>query len=437
MPDQRTGFQPPPVNSPSPLEGETASLVTRGGSTDAHLLEVSIRVARQYPRDEKQIMEKLRATLDAYPQFAEKALYSYPVEDRRRGRTVYIEGLTIRAAETLAAAWGNLRSGVRKVDEDEQGVDLEAVVFDMENNRWELTPGRALKTMKTKEGRLVLLDERGFLQAVGSAASKTKRNAILSVLPLHLKAFFESEVRRHVAGGELNQAASSERVTRALQRFEKEYRVSQAQLEEWVGKPTSMWIGSDIAELQALFNGLEQGETTIMEAFGGDVPATAPATPSAPIVVDARNAQLKESAPAPPVAAVAPTPPPPAPVAIKPDSRIPVKDVYPDPKPKPKPPNGRKARATPYVEPTQVDMPPPTPIAPPAPSAAPTDPAGATPDLTLRLRLSAEIAAASTPAECDAMLGRIYRDAAVPKDVKRDALDWATARRDELQAREQ
>lgn len=422
------GFQPP-TNAVAPPEPETLAAITRGGASDAALMEVSIRIARQYPRDERKIVEKLRSTLELYPQFAEKALYSIPYKDNRSGRPVKVEGLTIRAAETLKSAWGNMRSGVRIIGEDDGGVDLEAVAFDMETNVWELVPGRAIKILKTREGRLVTLDERTFLQARGAAASKANRNAILSVLPLHIKAFFETMVRRHMAGGELNKPAAKDRIERAVTWYATTYQVTVEQLETYVGKPTALWVGEDIADLQGLKNALEQGEATVAEVFAVDKPE-APARP-APVVLDVQEGQLRA-----------------------PDARPPEPEPEPKPTPRPMPPKPPRprAKATPYVEPTPapVDNPQynldatarrlgidPTPVDMPAPSKTVVVDTQGEEEMSLRLRLSTEIAAASTVAECDAILGRIYADKTVPRGVKRDALDWVTERRDALQAQSQ
>jgi hypothetical protein len=75
------------------------------------------------------------------------------------------------------------------------------------------------------------------------------------------------------------------------------------------------------------------------------------------------------------------------------------------------------------------------------PDPTPTTPAPGTrlategvEEMTLRLRISTEIAGLSTPEACDAILGRIYLDKSVPREVKRDALTWISERRDVLQS---
>jgi hypothetical protein len=410
---QPTGFQPPPGGPPN---GE--ALITRGGAIDPDLLMAAVNTARRYPRDEVLIFARLQDALDRYPQYSDRMLYSIPYQDRRTNRTVRVEGLSIRAAETLRAEWGHIIASVFYTNEDEHGWDLVARVGDMEKNNWDQTAARCSKYEKTREGRVVLLDERRQLQVLGSAASKLKRNVVLSVLPLHLRAYFESEVRKKLAGGDLTKPAAPDRIDRAVERFSREHGVSAAQLEAYLEKPRSQWVGGDIATLQALHDALKDGEATIAEAFGPESPAgvtveaTGPVHPNTAVVLDARDAQLKESATIP-ASASEPS-----------DSLT---------KPTDSPAAPKKKRATPHVEPTQVDMPEPTTVTRPGPQ---TDTQAAE-EMTLRLRLSTEIAGASTPEACDAILGRIYLDTTVPRGVKRDALDWVSARRDSLQAQNQ
>jgi hypothetical protein len=274
MPNTPTGFHPATTNDRALAPVEEA--ITRGGSSDAAMLRVSVEIARQFPRDEIRVLNTLLATLDAYPQFAERALYSIPYRDR--DRTVRVEGLTIRAAETMATAWGHMRVGVRILSEDDNGWDLEAIAFDMQSNYWELQPARASKWIKHRDGRMELLDDRRQIQARGAAASKLKRNCVLSVLPLHLKAAFEKRVREKMAGGDLTQAADRERTQTALAAFLDTFSVTEAMLVAYVGKPRDLWVGNDLADLRAVYNALQEQETTVAEAFGGM--STASATPA-------------------------------------------------------------------------------------------------------------------------------------------------------------
>jgi hypothetical protein len=409
------GFQPPV--SMTPVESEQATLVTRGGASDASLLRVSVEIAKQYPRDEAKILKRLQDTVEKYPQFAEKAIYSIPYENRRTGKKVYVEGLSIRAAETLSNAWGNMRCGVRILREDDDGWDLEAIAFDMESNVWELTPFRAVKWEKSREGRVTFLDERRQLQARGAAASKVKRNAILAVLPMHIKAAFEGWVREQIAGGPLSKPADPKRLTACLEDFQEHFKVSVEKLEAYLGKPRTLWAGADIAELRAVFNGLEAGESTLAEVFSTEEPVIT--APGITTVVDARDGQLHDERDRPVEAAspstvvdlkqgvddAEPSPPASAPVP-RPRGRPRIHPIEP-------PVNAPVNQVNAVVHQPETKL-----------GGSPADFMDALPQALLD---------AKTIVDLDGLLGKLYKDPTITRDEKRAALRLISARRDEIQ----
>jgi len=417
-----TGFHPVTSNS-TDLALPSAEVITRGGgSSDASMLRVSVEIARQFPRDETRILNSLLATLDTYPQFAERALYSIPYRDR--DRTVHVEGLTIRAAETMATAWGHMRVGVRILSEDDDGWDLEAVVFDMQTNYWELQPARASKWIRLRDGRMELLDERRQIQARGSAASKLKRNCVLSVLPLHLKAAFEKRVREKLAGGELMQPADPARVQSALAAFLDGFQVTETMLAAYVSKPRDLWTGNDLATLRALFEALRENETTVAEAFGSA------SAPSAPTIAD-------------PAAAATVVPPAPAPTPAAPQP-----PVEPARRGRGRPRREESTPAAPGSTPASTGVNPFANIppaaaapAPPVPAPAPAPVAAApaltsVPDDNTAAALWAEIDGCRSLDDIDTLLGRLYMPggalAGASRALKSAALGRIAAKRDEL-----
>jgi hypothetical protein len=427
-PDTRIGFQPHATQQED--GGGGLAVITRGGSTDAEMLRVSVEIAHRFARDENRIIEQLLKTLDDFPQFAEKAIYSIPYKDRQSGKTVRVEGLSIRAAETLATAWGHLRIGVRILREDDAGWDLEAVAFDMQKNYWELQPSRASKYMKLRDGRMTILDDRQQIQARGAAASKLKRNVVLAILPMHVKAAFEHRVREKLAGGDLAKPADAKRVQSALEAFAKEYSVTEQQLVAYIAKPRDLWVGADLAELRTLFNGLESGETTVADAFGepekvaaqeaplptGRVVDAAKGDAPAPVPIDAPTATTTGTA-ATPAPAPAPIPTPAAVVAPAP---------APTPAPVPTP-----APRAPKPAPAQTAAVPAT-----APAPAPVAAAPAADDVLVQV--SATVDGAASVAELDALLQELYspggRLEKATKEIKRAVLTKIGAKRATLTA---
>jgi hypothetical protein len=369
-------------------------LLPRGGSSDAAMLRVSVDIARAYPRDEVKVLKTVLAALDAFPESADEMLYSITY-NKGKDNEVDVEGLTIRAAETLKSAWGHLRVGARLLHEDDYGWDLEAVVFDMEKNNWELTPSRATKLLKRRDGRVETLDERGQIQALGAAVSKAKRNAILAMLPLHLKAAFEARVREHLAGGSLTGAADPVLVKRCIEAFAKDYKVSEARLVARLDKPRARWTGQDLVKLRAIFTSLTQGEQTVEQAFPPVTPPPAPDPATTGRVIETKTGALT-----PEEKHVAP--PPPAPVV---PGGVPYEEVQkPDP-------------TIPVPEPR-------------APSAPPPE--------TYHDPVWEAIEAATSPLELQALQGRLYTPGdewnKLPRERKRAALTRIQAKRDALAA---
>lgn len=249
-----------------PVDGQI--VVARGMVSDASLVRVSVEIARQYPREELKIITSLLAALDAHPQFAERCVYRIPYQDKEKGQ-VWVSGLSIRAAEMMATAWGHLRVGVRIVDETDDYWDVEAMAWDMQTNYWELTPARETKWLKRRDGRMEQLDERRLVQKFGAAVSKVKRKCLLSVLPITLRAAFEERVNQRMAGGDLGKLADKARVAMAVDAFRNDFGVDEARIVAHVGKPREQWTGRDLADLRALYAALADGETTVAEAFGG------------------------------------------------------------------------------------------------------------------------------------------------------------------------
>jgi hypothetical protein len=415
------GFQPP--TNLAPLEEDPTSLITRGGSSDASLLSVSIDIAKRYPRDEAKILRRLKDWVDLYPQFSEKALYSIPYENRRTGKTVYVEGLSIRAAETLRNSWGNFRSGARVVSENEDGWDLQGIAFDMESNVWDYTESRAVKWEKTREGRVTFLDERRQLQARGAALSKLKRNVILGVLPMHVKSAFEMWVREKMAGGELSKPAKLDRVTACVDDFQRHFQVGIEKLEAYLAKPRGLWVGSDLAELRAVFNGLEAGESTLAEVFPAEEPVTTTAPPTGPVtVVEAKDGQLHDERDRPVAAA------PPSTVV---DLKQGADDAEPSPPasaPAPRP------RGRPRIHP--IEAPVNAPVNPVNAGVHPPEPKlGGSPDAAgdFMDALPQALLDAKTIMDLDGLLGKLYKDPSITRDEKRAALRLISARRDEIQ----
>ncbi len=150
-------------------------------------LDTQISTAKAYPRQsvEKFLAEAtLMATLDE--ETAESCIYSLSRNstDRNSGKETqtFIKGESVRLAEIVANAWGNLHCGSRIIENDGKTITAEAVAWDLEKN---VKVSKQVKRSITyRNGGTYSQD----MQVVtgNAAASVALRNAILSVIPKSL-----------------------------------------------------------------------------------------------------------------------------------------------------------------------------------------------------------------------------------------------------------
>lgn len=96
-------------------------------------VDIQIATAKQYPRDLNVTLNKIAtyATMDR--ETAEDCFYVL----RRKGNNgqdSVIEGLSVRMAEIIAGAWGNLRVQTRIIGNDGRMITAQAIYHDLETN---------------------------------------------------------------------------------------------------------------------------------------------------------------------------------------------------------------------------------------------------------------------------------------------------------------
>ena len=223
--------------------------------------------AKAQPRDHKSIRDDLVAQLDAYPQLAAECIYSKPVgKDKDSGEMKYATGLSVRCAEALADIYGYNRVEAETLELDADRVKIVATFTDFARVRVWRTSGILSKTYKDRYGKLQRHQDDRFYGIVCKAeASRLIREAIVRAVPPGLRAQLREMCERKMAG-----LLSDKGVQRIIDKYE-EIGVKAETLEKHLNKKTSKWTDSDRVTLGKLFNGIEQGDTSIEEVFGGEI----------------------------------------------------------------------------------------------------------------------------------------------------------------------
>jgi hypothetical protein len=241
-----------------------------GGASLGERLAALHELCKRSPRDPRRVEEEVLDEIRRHPQFAEAAYYSIPYKDNRTGETVAVEGISIRGAEALARAWGNVVASVELSRETDDWLEMTGriVILEPRIACFE-RPVRASKWIRPRNGNPWKLRGDKLDQRVQSTASKAMRNAILAALPDGIKASYFLEAKRLVVAaaeepdrGEPvgdRKAKFLERAAGFAAKFKERYGLAREILEKLVGKPFDDWAGAEIANLRGIWNALEEG----------------------------------------------------------------------------------------------------------------------------------------------------------------------------------
>jgi hypothetical protein len=222
-----------------------------------------IRAAKENPRVLKRCVKYARDLVDMDKETAEECNYSLPRKDRS-GRQKNIEGPSVRFAEIISTAWGNLRVMGRIVEIGDRWVTCEGVAHDLENNKAESVEVR--RRITDRNGRQYSDDM--ILTTCNAAVSIAKRNAILSCIP---KSIWRPVYAIALAALDTKDVPVAKRRRRALDWFSARG-VEEAAVLAVLGVP-------DVA----IRNAIREESTTVEDVFGGhnhktiDLTSTPPA----------------------------------------------------------------------------------------------------------------------------------------------------------------
>jgi hypothetical protein len=160
-------------NLPIPTDNAMAIIES---SRAAQEVKVAATIAAMKPR-QWDVVERRIAQACSRETLAEQAVYSFP-----RGGT-QVNGPSIRLAEALASAWGNLQYGVCEIDRQGDESSMLAYCWDLETN---VTARAEFKVRHIRDARgekKALTDERDIYERVANDGSRRLRACILKIIP--------------------------------------------------------------------------------------------------------------------------------------------------------------------------------------------------------------------------------------------------------------
>jgi len=205
-------------------------------------------IAKKFPRDENASFTRIMRACER-PFLAEQAIYAYP----RGGQLV--TGPSIRLAEAMAQAWGNLDCGVREVSQSDGISVAEAYAIDLETNIRVSKTFHVPHVRDTKNGKKRLTDSRDIYELVANQGARRLRACILAALPGDVVDAAEQRCKKTLESSDIPMADQIRKLVLAFD----ELGVKTEHIEKRLGHKLDATIPAEIVTLRGMYKSIKDG----------------------------------------------------------------------------------------------------------------------------------------------------------------------------------
>ena len=219
-------------------------------------VDSQVATAKQYPRSIKRSIDNsiVIATMDA--ETAQSCGYALP----RGGKP--ITGPSVHLAKIIVSNWGNMRTESKVVQITDKQIISRGTAWDLETN-----------VASAFEVRRNIVDSKGkrfsddMITVTGNAANSIAyRNAVFSVIPRAMVDKVYKAAQKYITGDLSDEEKLIKRRTDAINYFNDEYGITEAEVIKLCGKHTVQQIkANEIALLLGMVQSLKDGDTTVDE----------------------------------------------------------------------------------------------------------------------------------------------------------------------------
>lgn len=221
-------------------------------------VDIQIATAKQYPRDVDTVLNRIKtyATMDT--ETAEDCFYA--LRRKQGDGTSVIEGISVRLAEIIASAWGNLRAQTRIIGNDGRTITAQGLCHDLETNL-----AVSVEVMRKITDRNGCTYSEDMQVVTGNAAAAIAfRNAVLKVVPKAVTKKVINEIKDVAMGKSMDLETRRQN----LIGYYSKIGVTLAELLAYCGIGSVEQIDSQMVfELRGLANAIKEGTTTVQETF--------------------------------------------------------------------------------------------------------------------------------------------------------------------------
>lgn len=155
---------------------ETGVIASAQSSRQVAEVQAAMIMAKRFPRDETAAITKIVNACKRL-KLAESSMYSYS-----KGGTP-VTGPSIRMAEALAQAWGNLDFGVIELEQKNGESTVMSYCVDLETNTRQTKVFTVKHSRHTRNGAYALTDPRDIYELTANQGARRLRACILGVIP--------------------------------------------------------------------------------------------------------------------------------------------------------------------------------------------------------------------------------------------------------------
>jgi hypothetical protein len=218
--------------------------------------QAALVIAKRFPRDQIAAMDKIQNACTR-PGLAEAALYEYA-----RGGTA-ITGPSIRLAEAIAQAWGNVTFGIRELEQRSGVSTVEAFAWDVESNTRQVKIFQVKHERYTRQGSYRLNDPRDIYELTANMGARRLRACILGVVPGDV---VEAAVHQCEETLKAKAKVTPERIASLVEKFG-EFKVTKAQIEKRIQKRLDAISSAQLVNLGKIYNSLKDGMSAAADWF--------------------------------------------------------------------------------------------------------------------------------------------------------------------------
>lgn len=222
-------------------------------------VQAKLIIAKKFPRNETQALVDISQACKR-PSLAKVALYTY-----ERGSTK-IQGPSIRLAEVIARAWGNIDFGIRELSQADGSSDVEAYAWDLQTNTTAIRSFKVQHRRYTKAKTYDLEDPRDIYETVANNGARRMRACILEIIPGDIVEDAVSQVRETLKQAGKAEGPIEDRIKKMALAFNG-LGVSVEAIEGRLKHKIDLSTEEELVDLRAVFNALNDGMSKRTDFF--------------------------------------------------------------------------------------------------------------------------------------------------------------------------